>query len=43
MDVVLAYDRYRSDQEEAKRTGRAPTAPNLPINTLEAMIKKVRG
>jgi hypothetical protein len=43
MDVVLAYDRYRSDQEEAKRTGRAPTAPNLPINTLQEMMNKVRG
>jgi len=42
MDVVLAYDRYRSDQEEAKRTGRAPTAPALPLNTLQEMVKRVK-
>jgi len=43
MDVVLAYDRYRSDQDEAKRTGRAPAAPALPLNTLQEMVKRVRG
>ena len=43
MDVVLAYDRYRSDKDEAKRTGRAPAAPALPLNTLQEMVKRVRG
>jgi hypothetical protein len=42
MDVVLAYNRYEQDKSEAQRQGRAPTAPALPINTLQAMVERVR-
>ena len=42
MDVVLAYDRYTQDKQQAQKTGRAPTAPDLPINTLQQMIERVR-
>jgi hypothetical protein len=42
MDVVLAYDRYTQDKQQAQKMGCAPTAPDLPINTLEQMIERVR-
>ena len=42
MDVVLAYNRYEQDKADAKRKGVAPTAPNLPLNTLQEMVKRVK-
>jgi hypothetical protein len=43
MDVVLAYDRYQRERETAKQAGVAPPAPQLPINTLQEMMQRVRG
>ena len=42
MDVVLAYNRYEQDKADAKRKGVAPTAPNLPLNTLQEMVERVK-
>jgi hypothetical protein len=42
MDVVLAYNKYEQDKADAKRKGVAPTAPNLPLNTLQEMVEKVK-
>ena len=42
MDVMLAYTQYQQDKAEAKRTGTAPRAPDIPINTLEQMIERAR-
>lgn len=42
MDVTLAYQRYQHDKQEAQRKGVAPTAPDLPINTLQEMLERVR-
>ena len=43
MDVATSYQQYLRDKEEAKRKGVAPTAPNLPLNTLKDMMERVRG
>jgi len=42
MDVVLAYNRYEQDKSENKRKGLPPTAPNIPINTLQEMVERVK-
>jgi hypothetical protein len=42
MDVVLAYNRYEQDKAEAKRKGLPPTAPKIPLNTLQEMVKRVK-
>lgn len=42
MDVMLAYTQYQQEKAEAKRTGTAPRAPEIPINTLEKMIERTR-
>jgi hypothetical protein len=42
MDVSLGYQRYLQDKEEAKSRGVAPTAPEIPVNKLQEMIKRVR-
>jgi hypothetical protein len=42
MDVVLAYNKYSQDKADAQRKGVAPTAPNLPLNTLQQMVERVK-
>ena len=42
MDVVLAYNRYEHDKADAKRKGVAPPAPNIPLNTLQEMVERVK-
>lgn len=42
MDVAMSYQRYMQDKEEAKTSGRAPTAPNLTVNKMQEMIERVR-
>jgi len=42
MDVVLAYNRYEQDKSENKRKGLPPTAPSIPINTLQEMVERVK-
>lgn len=43
MDVTLSYERYQTEREEAKSNGAAPPIPNIPVNTLQQMIERVRG
>lgn len=43
MDVAMSYQRYLQDKEDAKTSGRAPTAPNLTVNKMQEMIERVRG
>jgi len=42
MDVVLAYNKYEQDKADAQRKGVAPPAPNLPLNTLQEMVERVK-
>jgi hypothetical protein len=42
MDVVLAYNKYEQDKNENKRKGLPPPAPNIPINTLQEMVERVK-
>jgi hypothetical protein len=42
MDVVLAYNRYEQDKADNKRKGLPPTAPNIPLNTLQEMVERVK-
>ncbi len=42
MDVVLAYNKYHQDKADAKHRGVAPPVPDIPINTLEQMIQRVK-
>jgi len=42
MDVVLAYNRYQEGKADAQRKGVAPPVPNIPLNTLEEMIKRTK-
>jgi hypothetical protein len=42
MDVVLAYHKYEQERSQAKSKGQAPPAPNLPLNTLQEMIERVK-
>lgn len=42
MDIAVAHDRWQRERAEAKGRGLPPPAPDLPINTLQAMIERVR-
>ena len=42
MDVVLAYNRYEQDKADNKRRGLPPTIPEIPLNTLQEMIERVK-
>jgi hypothetical protein len=42
MDVVLAYNKYSQDKADAHRKGVAPPAPNIPLNTLQEMVERVK-
>ena len=42
MDVVLAYERYDRERADAQQRGVAPPVPDIPINTLEKMIERVK-
>jgi len=46
MDVAQAWERYQHEQAEkkakAKAQGLPPPAPDIPINTLQAAIERVR-
>jgi len=42
MDVVLAYNKYSQDKADAQRKGVAPPAPNIPLNTLQEMVERVK-
>jgi len=42
MDIAQAYERYQREKSEARSRGQAPPAPDLPINTLQDMIERVR-
>ena len=42
MDVAEAWARYRQEQQQARDSGQAPPAPNLSINKMQDMIKRVR-
>ena len=42
MDVALSYTKYTQDRAEARRKGQAPPAPDIPLNTLQDMIERVK-
>jgi len=42
MDVSLAYHRYEREKSEAKAKGMAPPAPDLPLNTLQEMVERIK-
>lgn len=42
MDIAQSYRNYL-EQQQARRSGQPPQAPDIPVNKLEDMIRKVRG
>lgn len=41
-DVVLSYEAWQREQQDAKNSGRAPRPPDIPINTLQAMLERTK-
>jgi hypothetical protein len=42
MDVVMAYTRYEQEKADNKRQGLPPPGPEIPLNTLQEMIERVK-
>ena len=42
MDVATSYHRHQQEVADARANGRPAPAPQIPINTLQEMIERVR-
>ena len=42
MDVSMSYQHWQRERADAKAQGRAPKAPEIPLNKLQDMMERVR-
>ena len=46
MDVAVSYQNRRNKEQERKqalKSGQLPDAPDIPLNTLQEMLNRVKG